>query len=345
MKIAINGFGRIGKNITRHLIDAGYLNNQGGDLELVAINDLGKIESNAHLLKYDSIHGAIQNSIKVDNDELIIDSSSIKYFSERNPEDLPWDDLDIDIVFECTGIFTSRDAASSHIKAGAKKVLISAPAQNPDKTIVYGVNHKHLTSDDIIISNASCTTNCLAPLAQIINDNYVIKSGLVNTVHASTNDQSLLDVAHSDLYRARAASASIIPSKTGAAKAIGLVIPELDGKLNGMATRVPTLNVSMLDFTFETEKNFTIDQLVETIKVAANKDYKDILSVCDLPLVSTDFNHNPSSSIFDSNHLYQIGNQTKILAWYDNEWGFSKRMIDLSKYIKEISSISFKETA
>ena len=345
MKIAINGFGRIGKNITRHLIDAGYLNNQGGDLELVAINDLGKIESNAHLLKYDSIHGAIQNSIKVDNDELIIDSSSIKYFSERNPEDLPWGDLDIDIVFECTGIFTSRDAASSHIKAGAKKVLISAPAQNPDKTIVYGVNHKQLTSDDIIISNASCTTNCLAPLAQIINDNYVIKSGLVNTVHASTNDQSLLDVAHSDLYRARAASASIIPSKTGAAKAIGLVIPELDGKLNGMATRVPTLNVSMLDFTFETEKNFTIDQLVEIIKVAANKDYKDILSVCDLPLVSTDFNHNPSSSIFDSNHLYQIGNQTKILAWYDNEWGFSKRMIDLSKYIKEISSISFKETA
>ncbi len=345
MKIAINGFGRIGKNITRHLIDAGYLNNQGGDLELVAINDLGKIESNAHLLKYDSIHGAIQNSIKVDNNELIIDNSSIKYFSERNPEDLPWDDLDIDIVFECTGIFTSRDAALSHIKAGAKKVLISAPAQNPDKTIVYGVNHKQLTSDDIIISNASCTTNCLAPLAQIINDNYVIKSGLVNTVHASTNDQSLLDVAHSDLYRARAASASIIPSKTGAAKAIGLVIPELDGKLNGMATRVPTLNVSMLDFTFETEKNFTIDQLVEIIKVAANKDYKDILSVCDLPLVSTDFNHNPSSSIFDSNHLYQIGNQTKILAWYDNEWGFSKRMIDLSKYIKEISSISFKETA
>ncbi|MBL6818584.1 MAG: type I glyceraldehyde-3-phosphate dehydrogenase [SAR86 cluster bacterium] len=345
MKIAINGFGRIGKNITRHLIDAGYLNNQGGDLELVAINDLGKIESNAHLLKYDSIHGAIQNNIKVDNDELIIDNSSIKYFSERNPEDLPWGDLDIDIVFECTGIFTSRDAASSHIKAGAKKVLISAPAQNPDKTIVYGVNHKHLTSDDIIISNASCTTNCLAPLAKIINDNYVIKSGLVNTVHASTNDQSLLDVAHSDLYRARAASASIIPSKTGAAKAIGLVIPSLNGKLNGMATRVPTLNVSMLDFTFETEKNFSIDQLVGTIKAAAEKDYKDILSVCDLPLVSTDFNHNPSSSIFDSNHLYQIGNQTKILAWYDNEWGFSKRMIDLSKYIKEISSISFKETA
>ena len=340
IKVGINGMGRIGRMVLRSIYE-----NDFKDIKVVHINNRSNSETCSNLIKYDSIHGAIQNSIKVDNDELIIDSSSIKYFSERNPEDLPWGDLDIDIVFECTGIFTSRDAASSHIKAGAKKVLISAPAQNPDKTIVYGVNHKQLTSDDIIISNASCTTNCLAPLAQIINDNYVIKSGLVNTVHASTNDQSLLDVAHSDLYRARAASASIIPSKTGAAKAIGLVIPELDGKLNGMATRVPTLNVSMLDFTFETEKNFTIDQLVETIKVAANKDYKDILSVCDLPLVSTDFNHNPSSSIFDSNHLYQIGNQTKILAWYDNEWGFSKRMIDLSKYIKEISSISFKETA
>jgi len=252
MRIAINGFGRIGKNITRHLIEAGYLANQGGELELVAINDLGKIESNAHLLKYDSIHGSIVNDVMIENDDIKIDESSIKYYSERNPENLPWNDLDIDIVFECTGIFTSKEAASSHIKAGAKKVLISAPAQNPDKTIVYGVNHHELADDDLVVSNASCTTNCLAPLAKIIHENYIIKSGLVNTVHASTNDQSLLDVSHSDLYRARAASASIIPSKTGAAKAIGLVIPELDGKLNGMATRVPTLNVSMLDFTFET---------------------------------------------------------------------------------------------
>jgi len=345
MKIAINGFGRIGKNITRHLIEAGYLSSQGGELELIAINDLGKIESNAHLLKYDSIHGSIANEITIENNEIKIDESSIKYFSERNPEDLPWQELEVDIVFECTGIFTSKEAALKHIKAGAKKVLISAPAQDPDKTIVYGVNHHKLSDDDIVISNASCTTNCLAPLAKIIHENYTIKSGLVNTVHASTNDQSLLDVAHSDLYRARAASASIIPSKTGAAKAIGLVIPELDGKLNGMATRVPTLNVSMLDFTFEAEKSFSLDELIEIIRNAANGEYKGILSICDLPLVSTDFNHNPSSSIFDSNHLYQIGNQTKILAWYDNEWGFSKRMIELSLYIKEISAISLKETA
>ena len=345
MKIAINGFGRIGKNITRHLIEAGYLSSQGGELELIAINDLGKIESNAHLLKYDSIHGSIANEITLENNEIKIDESSIKYFSERNPEDLPWQELEVDIVFECTGIFTSKEAALKHIKAGAKKVLISAPAQDPDKTIVYGVNHHELSDDDIVISNASCTTNCLAPLAKIIHENYTIKSGLVNTVHASTNDQSLLDVAHSDLYRARAASASIIPSKTGAAKAIGLVIPELDGKLNGMATRVPTLNVSMLDFTFEAEKSFSLDELIEIIRNAANNEFKGILSVCDLPLVSTDFNHNPSSSIFDSNHLYQIGNQTKILAWYDNEWGFSKRMIELSLYIKEISAISLKETA
>jgi len=345
MKIAINGFGRIGKNITRHLIEAGYLSSQGGELELIAINDLGKIESNAHLLKYDSIHGSIANEITIENNEIKIDESSIKYFSERNPEDLPWQELEVDIVFECTGIFTSKEAALKHIKAGAKKVLISAPAQDPDKTIVYGVNHHELSDDDIVISNASCTTNCLAPLAKIIHENYTIKSGLVNTVHASTNDQSLLDVAHSDLYRARAASASIIPSKTGAAKAIGLVIPELDGKLNGMATRVPTLNVSMLDFTFEAEKSFSLDELIEIIRNAANGEYKGILSICDLPLVSTDFNHNPSSSIFDSNHLYQIGNQTKILAWYDNEWGFSKRMVELSLYIKEISAISLKETA
>lgn len=345
MKIAINGFGRIGKNITRHLIEAGYLSSQGCELELIAINDLGKIESNAHLLKYDSIHGSIANEITIENNEIKIDESSIKYFSERNPEDLPWQELEVDIVFECTGIFTSKEAALKHIKAGAKKVLISAPAQDPDKTIVYGVNHHELSDDDIVISNASCTTNCLAPLAKIIHENFTIKSGLVNTVHASTNDQSLLDVAHADLYRARAASASIIPSKTGAAKAIGLVIPELDGKLNGMATRVPTLNVSMLDFTFETEKSFSPDELIEIIRNAANGEYKGILSICDLPLVSTDFNHNPSSSIFDSNHVYQIGNQTKILAWYDNEWGFSKRMIELSLYIKEISAISLKETA
>jgi|TARA_E500000331_G_C17177318_1_gene678933 glyceraldehyde 3-phosphate dehydrogenase len=345
MKIAINGFGRIGKNITRHLIDAGYLAGQGGDLELVAINDLGDIKSNAHLLKYDSIHGPIANTISYENNEILIDSSSVKFFSERDPSQLPWNDLDIDIVFECTGFFTSKEKASSHLTAGAKKVLISAPAQDPDKTIVYGVNHSELQEDDLIISNASCTTNCLAPLAKVINDKFGIKSGLVNTVHASTNDQSLLDVAHSDLYRARAASASIIPSKTGAAKAIGLVIPELEGKLNGMATRVPVLNVSMLDFTFETEKDFEINELVSALIQSSKNELYGVLSICDLPLVSSDFNHNPASSIFDTNHIYKIGNQTKILAWYDNEWGFSKRMVELSLHIKQISSISLKETA
>jgi len=345
MKIAINGFGRIGKNITRHLINAGYLAGQGGDLELVAINDLGDIKSNAHLLKYDSIHGPIANTISYENNEILIDSSSVKFFSERDPSQLPWNDLDIDIVFECTGFFTSKEKASSHLTAGAKKVLISAPAQDPDKTIVYGVNHSELQEDDLIISNASCTTNCLAPLAKVINDKFGIKSGLVNTVHASTNDQSLLDVAHSDLYRARAASASIIPSKTGAAKAIGLVIPELDGKLNGMATRVPVLNVSMLDLTFESEKDFEVDDLVKALIQSSKNELQGVLSICDLPLVSSDFNHNPASSIFDSNHIYKIGNQTKILAWYDNEWGFSKRMVELSLYIKEISSVSLKETA
>ena len=345
MKIAINGFGRIGKNITRHLINAGYLAGQGGDLELVAINDLGDIKSNAHLLKYDSIHGPIANTISYENNEILIDSSSVKFFSERDPSQLPWNDLDIDIVFECTGFFTSKEKASSHLTAGAKKVLISAPAQDPDKTIVYGVNHSDLQEDDLIISNASCTTNCLAPLAKVINDKFGIKSGLVNTVHASTNDQSLLDVAHSDLYRARAASASIIPSKTGAAKAIGLVIPELEGKLNGMATRVPVLNVSMLDFTFETEKDFEINELVSALIQSSKNELYGVLSICDLPLVSSDFNHNPASSIFDTNHIYKIGNQTKILAWYDNEWGFSKRMVELSLHIKQISSISLKETA
>ena len=345
MKIAINGFGRIGKNITRHLIDASYLEGQGGELELIAINDLGDIKSNAHLLKYDSIHGSITNDVSYDDNKILIDDSSVKFFSERDPSKLPWNDLDIDIVFECTGFFTSKEKASMHLSAGAKKVLISAPAQDPDKTIVYGVNHSELQEDDLIISNASCTTNCLAPLAKVINDKFGIKSGLVNTVHASTNDQSLLDVAHSDLYRARAASASIIPSKTGAAKAIGLVIPELEGKLNGMATRVPVLNVSMLDFTFETEKDFEINELVSALIQSSKNELYGVLSICDLPLVSSDFNHNPASSIFDTNHIYKIGNQTKILAWYDNEWGFSKRMVELSLHIKQISSISLKETA
>ena len=329
MKIAINGFGRIGKNITRHLIEAGYLSSQGGELELIAINDLGKIESNAHLLKYDSIHGSIANEITIENNEIKIDESSIKYFSERNPEDLPWQELEIDIVFECTGIFTSKEAALKHIKAGAKKVLISAPAQDPDKTIVYGVNHHELSYDDIVISNASCTTNCLAPVAKVLNDGIGIESGVMTTIHAYTNDQVLTDVYHSDLRRARSATQSMIPTKTGAAAAVGLVLPELNGKLDGFAMRVPTINVSVVDLSFIASRNTTEVEINEMIAKAVSGEMSGVLAICDKPLVSIDFNHNPASSIFDTSLTKVIeGNLVKICSWYDNEWGFSNRMLD-----------------
>ena len=329
MKIAINGFGRIGKNITRHLIEAGYLSSQGGELELIAINDLGKIESNAHLLKYDSIHGSIANEITIENNEIKIDESSIKYFSERNPEDLPWQELEVDIVFECTGIFTSKEAALKHIKAGAKKVLISAPAQDPDKTIVYGVNHHELSYDDIVISNASCTTNCLAPVAKVLNDGIGIESGVMTTIHAYTNDQVLTDVYHSDLRRARSATQSMIPTKTGAAAAVGLVLPELNGKLDGFAMRVPTINVSVVDLSFIASRNTTEVEINEMIAKAVSGEMSGVLAICDKPLVSIDFNHNPASSIFDTSLTKVIeGNLVKICSWYDNEWGFSNRMLD-----------------
>ena len=338
VKVGINGFGRIGRVLTRVLL-------QQKNIEVVAINELANNISIAHLLKYDSVHGKLENEILPVENGILIDEKFVEVFSFKNPTEIPWKKHQVDIVIECTGKFKTYKKAEAHLLAGAKKVIISAPAQDPDKTVVYGVNHLDLSDEDRVISNASCTTNCLAPLAKVIHDKYEINTGLVNTVHASTNDQSLLDVAHSDLYRARAASSSIIPSKTGAAKAIGLVIPELNGKLNGMATRVPTLNVSMLDFTFETTKDFEIEELINEIRNASESSLKGILSVSDLPLVSIDFNHNAASSIFDTNHIYKIGKQTKILAWYDNEWGFSKRMVDLSLYIEKISSISFKETA
>jgi glyceraldehyde 3-phosphate dehydrogenase len=311
----------------------------------VAVNDLGGIETNAHLLKYDSIHGKIDNNISSLDNKIIVDGKSITYISERDPNNLPWSELGIDVVFECTGLFTSKEASQAHINAGAKKVIVSAPCTNADKTIVFGINHEELTAEDKIISNASCTTNCLAPIADVINKNFVINSGLINTVHAATNDQSLLDVAHSDLYRARAASASIIPSKTGAAKAIGLVIPELDGKLNGMATRVPVLNVSLLDLTFETEKRFTPEELCAVLKEESQNRLKDVLAVSDIPLVSSDFNNETASCVFDSNHIIQIGNQTKILAWYDNEWGFSNRLIDLALYMAKAGKIELQQSA
>ena len=344
MKVAINGFGRIGKNLTRQLIEKNFLEGNQ-ELELVAVNDLGSIETNAHLLKYDSIHGKIDNNISSLDNKIIVDGKSITYISERDPNNLPWSELGIDVVFECTGLFTSKEASQAHINAGAKKVIVSAPCTNADKTIVFGINHEELTAEDKIISNASCTTNCLAPIADVINKNFVINSGLINTVHAATNDQSLLDVAHSDLYRARAASASIIPSKTGAAKAIGLVIPELDGKLNGMATRVPVLNVSLLDLTFETEKRFTPEELCAVLKEESQNRLKDILAVSDIPLVSSDFNNETASCVFDSNHIIQIGNQTKILAWYDNEWGFSNRLIDLALYMAKAGKIELQQSA
>ena len=344
MRIAINGFGRIGRNIARHLLS----NDDFKNIELVAVNDLGSIDANAHLLKYDSVHGILDKDIQVNSEKALIsiDDKDVLYLSERDPSNLPWSELDIDFVFESTGFFTKVDDANKHIDAGAKKVIISAPSPDVEKTIVFGVNHQILNSDDVIISNASCTTNCLAPIVKVIHENFGIKSGLINTVHASTNDQSLLDVAHSDLYRARAASASMIPSKTGAAKAIGLVIPELDGKLNGLATRVPTLNVSMLDLTFESDANFSIDELHAALISSADSELKDVLKINSLPLVSSDFNHNDASSIFDTNHTQQIGNLTKILAWYDNEWGFSKRMLDLGLYFYEATiKSSIKKSA
>ena len=345
MKVAINGFGRIGKNLTRQLIEADCLSGGDGSLELVAVNDLGDVKANAHLLKFDSIHGKIGNAISTVGNNIIVDGSSISYISERDPNKLPWKDHEIDVVFECTGLFTSKEAASAHLNAGAKRVIVSAPCADADKTIVFGINHHKLELNDRVISNASCTTNCLAPIADVIHKNFIIKSGLINTVHAATNDQSLLDVAHSDLYRARAASASIIPSKTGAAKAIGLVIPELDGKLNGMATRVPVLNVSLLDLTFETEKDFTEDELCNVLREESENRLNGILSYNDIPLVSSDFMNETASCVFDANHITKIGNQTKVLAWYDNEWGFSNRLIDLAKHISKMTKSQMQKSA
>ncbi|MDA7856043.1 type I glyceraldehyde-3-phosphate dehydrogenase [Gammaproteobacteria bacterium] len=345
MKVAINGFGRIGKNLTRQLIEADCLESGDGNLELVAVNDLGNVDANAHLLKYDSIHGKISNAISTIDSKIVVDGKSINYISERDPNNLPWEELGIDVVFECTGLFTSKEAASAHINAGAKRVIVSAPCSDADKTIVFGINHNKLGLNDKIISNASCTTNCLAPLADVIHKNFTIKSGLINTVHAATNDQSLLDVAHSDLYRARAASASIIPSKTGAAKAIGLVIPELEGKLNGMATRVPVLNVSLLDLTFETEKDFTEEELCQVLRDESDTRLKGILSYNEIPLVSSDFMNETASCVFDANHITKIGNQTKILAWYDNEWGFSNRLIDLAIHISKMAQSELQKSA
>jgi glyceraldehyde 3-phosphate dehydrogenase len=326
VKVAINGYGRIGRNVLKAL----YESKRRNEIQIVAVNDLGDAKTNAHLTRYDSAHGPFPYKVDVDGDSLVVDGDRIKVCAERDPSKLPWGQLGVDVVMECTGLFTTKEKAGLHIKAGAKKVVISAPAgKDVDATIVYGVNHKTLKSSHQVISNASCTTNCLAPLAKVLHDNFGIVRGLMTTVHAYTNDQVLTDVFHSDLRRARSATQSMIPTKTGAAAAVGLVLPELDGKLDGFAIRVPTINVSVVDLTFEAARATSSKEIDEAVKKAANGDLKGILQFTDEPLVSVDFNHNPASSVYDSSLTKVIeGKLVKVCAWYDNEWGFSNRMLD-----------------
>lgn len=322
LRIAINGFGRIGRNVLRALYTQGYRQ----DLQVVAINDLGDSEINAHLLKYDTVHGQFDGTVEHDKDSLTVNGDLITVTAIRDPAELPWKTQNIDVVFECTGLFTGRDKAAAHIAAGAKKVIVSAPAKGADATVVYGVNHDVLRQSHQVISNASCTTNCLAPVAQVLNRELGIESGLMTTIHAYTNDQNLTDVYHTDPYRARSATQSMIPSKTGAAEAVGLVLPELAGKLTGMAVRVPVINVSLVDLTIQLKRDATVDEVNAIMKEAAQ--HSKVLGYNSLPLVSHDFNHNPLSSIFDANHTKVSGRLLKVLAWYDNEWGFSNRMLD-----------------
>jgi glyceraldehyde 3-phosphate dehydrogenase (phosphorylating) len=325
IRVAINGYGRIGRNVLRAL----YESNFREKIQIVAINDLGDTAFNAHLTKYDSIHGRFPGDVSVDNNKLIINGDVIDTFSERNPQDLPWGSLNIDVVCECTGLFTSREKAVAHIEAGAKRVIISAPASDVDATVVYGVNHQVLNSDCQIISNASCTTNCLSPVAKVLNDKLGIEQGAMTTIHAYTNDQNLHDVYHQDVYRARSATQSMIPSKTGAAQAVGLVLPELDGKLDGMAVRIPTANVSLVDFHFIVKQDTSIDEVNAAIKSAAEAGpMQGVLRYSEEPLVSVDFNHDPASSTFDATQTRVNGKMVKVMAWYDNEWGFSNRMLD-----------------
>ena len=326
IRVAINGFGRIGRNVLRAL----YESEKNYDLKIVAINDLGDASINAHLLKYDTAHGRFNAQVEHTEDSIIVNGDVISVTSERNPADLPWAEKEIDVVFECTGIFQSKEASLPHIEAGAKKVIISAPAKNVDATVVYGVNEQDITADMTVISNASCTTNCLAPFAKVLNDKFGIESGLMNTIHAYTNDQRLSDVYHSDLRRARAAAMSMIPTKTGAAAAVGLVVPELAGKVDGLAVRVPTINVSLVDLTFVASKDVTVDEVNDAIREAVNAggSLAEVLAVNDEPLVSVDFNHNPYSSNFDATETRVTGRLVKVMSWYDNEWGFSNRMLD-----------------
>jgi glyceraldehyde 3-phosphate dehydrogenase len=323
-RVAINGFGRIGRNVLRAIVEGGRK-----DIVVVAINDLAPVATNAHLLRFDSIHGRFPGEVKVDGDSINCGTGPIKVTAIKDPAQLPWRELDVDIALECTGIFTSKDTASAHLKAGAKAVLVSAPADGVDLTVVYGVNHDKLTKQHQVVSNASCTTNCLAPVAKVLHDAVGIEKGFMTTVHSYTNDQPSLDQVHNDLYRARAAALNMIPTSTGAAKAVGLVLPELNGKLDGVAIRVPTPNVSLIDFKFVAKRVTTKDEINAAVKRAAEQQLKGILSYTDAPNVSHDFNHDPHSSIF---HLDQTkvmdGNFVRVMSWYDNEWGFSNRMVD-----------------
>jgi glyceraldehyde 3-phosphate dehydrogenase len=324
IRVAINGYGRIGRNILRALYESNYRKN----IEIVAINDLGDTAFNAHLTKYDSVHGRFPGSVDVNGDNIIINGDEIVTLSERDPGQLPWKKMSIDVVYECTGFFTSRDKAMGHIEAGATKVIISAPANDADATVVYGVNHDCLTAESQIISNASCTTNCLAPIAKVLNDTIGIEQGSMTTIHAYTNDQNLNDVYHSDIYRARSATQSMIPTKTGAAQAVGLVLPELNGKLDGMAVRVPTINVSLVDFTFIASRETTLEEINNSIRAAAEGPMLGVLAFNEDPLVSIDFNHIAESSNFDATQTRINGRLIKVMSWYDNEWGFSNRMLD-----------------
>lgn len=325
IRVAINGFGRIGRNIVRAL----YETNKKYDIQVVAINDLGDAAINAHLLKYDTAHGIFSADVKHDANAIYINNDEIRTLSERSPAALPWKELEIDVVLECTGLFTDRKTAGAHLEAGAKKVIISAPGKDVDATVVFGVNHHEITKDMTIISNASCTTNCLAPVAKPLYEALGIESGLMTTIHAYTNDQRLNDVYHTDVRRARAAAQSMIPTKTGAASAVGLVVPALKGKFDGLAVRVPTLNVSLVDLTFIAGRDTSAEEVNSIIRhAAASAPMNQVLAVNDLPLVSVDFNHNPMSSIFDATETRVMGRLVKVMAWYDNEWGFSNRMLD-----------------
>jgi glyceraldehyde 3-phosphate dehydrogenase len=324
VKVGINGFGRIGRNVLRAIYESGRK-----DIDVVAVNDLGPVETNAHLMRYDSVHGRFPHEVKVDGDTISVGSEKFKVYAERDPAKLPWGELGVDIVMECTGIFTARDKAAIHLSAGAKRVLVSAPSDGADKTIVYGVNDKTLTKEDLVVSNASCTTNCLAPVVDVLHSAFGIERGMMTTIHSYTGDQPTLDTMHKDLYRARAAALSQIPTSTGAAKAIGLVIPDLKGKLDGISVRVPTPNVSLVDFKFIAKKSVTAKDVNDAIIAAADGRLKNVLAYTNHPNVSIDFNHDPHSSTVALDQTKVMdGTLVSVLSWYDNEWGFSNRMSD-----------------